>query len=75
MKFMLQDDMLEIRSIESKEQFSVKFYRTVQKGHVVVGNNYHWQVCYHSQGSFTLTLKRYLSQELPFATPLPFDKF
>jgi len=31
MKFMLQDDMLEIRSIESKEQFSVKFYRTVQR--------------------------------------------
>ena len=44
-------------------------------GHVVVGNNYHWQHCYLSQGSFTLTLKRYLSQELPFATPLPFDKF
>jgi len=31
MKFMLQDDMLEMKSIESKEQFSVKFYRTVQR--------------------------------------------
>ena len=25
-------------------------------GHLVVGNNYHSQVCYLSQGSFTLTL-------------------
>ena len=36
--------------------------RPKKLGHVVVGNNYDWQLCYLSQGAFTWTLKRYLSQ-------------
>ena len=39
-------------------------------GHVVVGNNYHWQLCNPSQGSFTLELKRHLSQDVTIRNPI-----
>jgi len=50
MKFMLQDDMLEIRSIESYEQFSVKFYRTVQRPYT---QNINISTVYHRTNTTT----------------------
>ena len=44
-------------SVEHKDQtFSapkIPKFKTQNPGHVVVGNNYHWQLCYLLQGSFT----------------------
>ena len=41
-------------------------------GHVVVGKNYHSQLFYHWQGSFTLTLKRYLWKVVTIRNPVTF---
>ena len=39
-------------------------------GYVLVGSNCHSQLCYLWQGSFTLTLKRYLSQDVTIGNPV-----
>jgi len=56
---MLHDDMLEIKSIEKTEQFSVKFYRTVQRPYTqsIIISQFHEATKDRAAHTTTLTVK------------------
>ena len=74
MKVLPELFMIEPNTVAQAPGVGAKYHWNQRKnsyqlyGHVVVGNNYHSQLRNHSQGSFTLTFERYLSQPFYHST-------